>query len=179
MSDANVARCKALVIKNRLQLACFGQCRCMGQDFAVVFSAKSANEWKQRKHSRIGRTPERQRRQRVRSPSETAYDVSGVATYRTEGCIQSCAPDRIVDDIESGLSGEGGDVFVDRDRLVVDRHGSKTLNDISLSRRDCGKNLCAECPSNLDCGMANSARSTMNQDLLIGTHVGSVDQTFP
>jgi len=72
----------------------------VGEYLPVMSTVFTCNQGEQGEHTRVSGPPKRERGQRVRPPTQGTQDVPSVALYRSEGSIQRCASNGVVDDID-------------------------------------------------------------------------------
>ena len=73
-------------------------CGC-SQNLSVMLAALTGEKRQQREYAGICCSQEGQRRQGIRSPTQAAQDVTGVAANGSEGIFQGLATDRVVDNV--------------------------------------------------------------------------------
>src|ERR1700751_4976386 len=110
VSDAR--EIEAARIETRAQLSGFGKACRLAHDLAMMRAAFARQQWQQREHAGVDAAAERQRRQRMRAPTERAHDMSE-ARDRFEGRIERRPADIVVDDVKALTASVFGHILLD------------------------------------------------------------------
>src|ERR1700728_758579 len=113
------------------------------------------------------------------SPSEDAYDMTGVALDRSERSVECGPADGVKDDVEPLSGGASGDIFFYRDCFVVDGSSIKVFHDTFLVRGNSGENFCAEGVRKLNRNLTDATGSRMDQHFVASANLSPVQKSFP
>src|SRR6202046_1622832 len=115
----------------------------------------------------------------MNTPSQTAHHMSRVRPHSLERSIQSRSADRIVDNVEAFGIGMPSHILIDRIGLIVNRDGTKALNNLQFFLGDCREDLSPKGTGDLHSHPTNPACSRLHQYLLSRLDLGTIYQSLP
>src|SRR5713226_1901849 len=113
----------------------------------------------------------------MRAPAKGTYNMTE-SSDRIERCIERCAADSIVNNVETAPVGVFGDVAFHRHLSTVDRN-CEPFDESLICGRACCEHFGSGSARDLDCDMTDTAGAAMDQHFLPGMHGSAIDQSFP
>src|ERR1039458_7110056 len=116
----DLVQSEPLLGQQRLQLILLGKLSRFLKNLPMMCAVHSRQQRHQCEDNRVCSCAKRKRRKRMHAPTETAYDMAGVAFYRHERHVQHFAAEGVIDDVEAFTAGVLSGVLFHR-RTSVDR----------------------------------------------------------